>query len=116
MDEKTVLSIVFALSYSIATAFIIYLTDKRYIIFTYASADAIAVLLYYFPDIPLYLSAIYFFLYTFILIASVSFINKPESVESKVFRLKGKKTQKQIADDLGVTPMKVSRIINKKEG
>ena len=47
-DEPTVLAMVFSLSYSIATAIILYRSNNRRLIMAYAVLDGLGVLLYYF--------------------------------------------------------------------
>jgi len=116
MDEAAILAMIFALSYSIATAFVIYLTKKRWMVMTYAGADGIAVLLYYFTKIPVEVSAFYFALYTFFLIASTTLIKDSETSETKISKLKKSgMTQKDIAMELGVSESSVSRSLAKKD-
>ena len=75
-NEALWLAIIFALSYSAASGFIIYLSDKRWLIFIYAVADGIGVELYYEQSIPSLYIVIYFALYTFLLIYSTVLIDK----------------------------------------
>lgn len=70
LSEPMVLSMIFALSYSMATAFIIYKSNSKRLIIVYAALDALGVLFYYFTFIPIYVTAFYFAIYTFILIGS----------------------------------------------
>ena len=112
--EPAILSMVFAVSYSLATALVIYLTQKQWLILTYAIADGAAVLLYYFAEIPMWVSAIYFALYTFFLIASITFLQEPQTIEMKVaFLKKSGYSQKDIAERLNLSESRVSRILTK---
>ena len=52
IDEPTVMAMVFALSYSLATAFVIISTKRRTFIILFGVLDTIGVLLYYFIAIP----------------------------------------------------------------
>ena len=83
-------------------------------ILTYAAADAIGVLLYYSFNIPLIFATMYFTLYTFLLISSVTFIWNNETITDKIKRMKkeGMK-QSEIATNLGVSEAKISRELNK---
>lgn len=116
MSEPSILSMVFAISYSLATALVIYLTQKKWLILIYAAADGLAVLLYYFTDIPMWISAFYFALYTFFLIASITFLQEPQTIEMKMFGLKAAGySQKDIARQLNVSESKVSRTLKGEE-
>jgi len=109
-NEPTVLAMIFALSYSLATAFVIYKTDTKRIIITYAVLDGLSVLLYYFTKLPIWISAFYFSIYTFILIASVISVRIPDTMESlskKGFKLA------DIAKKFNVSESTVSRRLRK---
>lgn len=111
VNEPTILAMVFAVSYSLATAVVIYNTENKSIIFTYAVLDGVAVLLYYFAVIPIAVAAFYFAIYTFILIASVITIKKPITIEEM---RKAGATLKEIAKKFGVNESTISRRISKK--
>ena len=111
LDEPSILAMVFAVSYSLATAFIIYKTNKKWMILTYAGADGLSVLLYYFTKIPIAVSAFYFALYTFFLIASAYYIREKQS---PIHAMKANgMTQKAIAEELNISESKVSRTLSK---
>ena len=114
IDEPTVLAMVFALSYSVATAFVIYISKRRSLILAYGIIDTIGVLLYYFTSIPLHYGAIYFALYTGILITSTMFLNGPEYLVDKILEMKEKGiTQREAAERLNISESKVSRILKR---
>lgn len=114
LDEPTILAMVFALSYSVATAFVIYISNRKSIIFTYGFIDTIGVLLYYFISIPIHFGAIYFALYTGILIISTMFLNGPEYLIDKIMEMKKKGiTQREVAEKLNISESKVSRILKR---
>ncbi len=69
-DEPTILALVFALAYSLATISVISITRQKKLIFLFAALDSLGVLLYYFTEIPLQFGAVYFAIYTGILILS----------------------------------------------
>jgi len=115
MDEYAWFSILFALAYSIGTAIIIYITKKRWMILTYAIADGLAVLLYYFTKIPIEVSAVYFAMYTFFLIASTTWMEqREEDIEVAISRMtKGGMKQKDMARKLNVSESTMSRLLRK---
>ncbi len=113
-DEPTILAMVFALSYSVATAFIIYISNRKSLIITYGIIDTIGVLLYYFTKIPIHYGAIYFALYTGVLIISTVFLNGTEYQIDEIRKLKEKGlTQREVAERLNISESKVSRILNR---
>ena len=114
IDESTLLAMVFALSYSLATAFVIISTKRKTFVILYGILDTLGVLLYYFIAIPMHFGAIYFALYTGILIISTMFLNGPEYLSDRIKDLKEKGiTQREIALRLKVSESKVSRIIKR---
>ena len=114
IDELTILAMVFALAYSVATATVIYISNRKILIFSYGILDAFGVLLYYFTSIPLEYGAIYFALYTGILIVSTVFLNGNEYLIDKIREMKEKGlTQRDIADRLSISDSKVSRILKR---
>lgn len=115
LDEPSILAMIFALSYSIATAFVIYLSKKRWMILSYAVFDGLAVGLYYFTDTPRWINVVYMALYTFFLIASTTFIrNTEEDFDSQVSGMKESgMTQKEIANRTGKSESTISRIIKR---
>ncbi len=105
---------VFALSYSVATAFIIFMTNRKSIIITYALLDTIGVFLYYFTTIPIHYGGIYFALYTGILIASTMFLNGSEYLVDRIIEMKEKgMTQREAAEKFNISESKVSRILKR---
>ena len=114
MDEPTILAMVFALSYSVATAFVIFITNRRSLILTYALLDTMGVFLYYFTTIPIHYGAIYFAIYTGILIASTMFLNGPLYLADQIIELKNKGiTQREAAERLNISESKVSRVLKR---
>ena len=65
---------IFAASYSLASAFVVYIANRRWLVFCYAIADGLAVLFYYFAGTPQWLISMFFGIYTFGLIASTIYI------------------------------------------
>ena len=119
LNEPSVLAMIFALSYSIATAFIIWLTKKRWMILSYAVLDGLAVALYYYSETPLWAKVFYFALYTFFLVASTTFIrdDKSKTIENVVSSMKDSgMSQKEIANETGKSESTISRIIKKIKG
>jgi hypothetical protein len=114
IDEPTVMAMVFALSYSLATAFVIISTKRKTFVILFGILDTIGVLLYYFIAIPIYFGAIYFALYTGALIISSMYLNGSEFLSDKIKDLKEKGiTQREIATRLRISESKVSRMLNK---
>lgn len=105
ITEQTILAMVFSLSYSIATAIIIYKAPTKRMVILYAILDGLAVLLYYFTIIPLWTGSIYFAIYTFCIIASTIALNPTEGT--------GKFSQRKLASILGVSESSLSRGIKK---
>ena len=105
LDEKGILSIIFAVSYSIATAVILYKQPSPRLVLLYALLDAVGVLLYYFIKIPIWVGAFYFMIYTFCIIAStIAFRDKPKDEGF---------SQRKLAAELGLSESKLSRAIKK---
>ena len=102
-DEPTILAMVFSMSYSIATAIIIYKSASKRLVILYAMLDGLAVLLYYFTAIPIQAGAVYFAIYTFCIIASTLSMSGNN----------GNYSQRKLAEILGVSESKLSRGIKK---
>ncbi len=83
-SKEVILAILFAFSYSIATITVIRLTKRKSLITTYAILDSLGVLLYYFESIPDPVRAIYFAVYTFILIRSTIHLDNPEYISDQI--------------------------------
>lgn len=113
-NESLWLAIIFAASYSIASAFIVYLANERWLIISYAAMDAIGVLCYYFSNTPQWMVAIYFAIYTFALIASTIFLTSDETQEILALKKQGK-TIKDISIAVGMTEYKVAKILKENE-
>lgn len=114
IDEHTILAFIVALSYSTISSLVIFNSDRKGLVILFGILDSIGVLLYYVTDIPLYFGAIYFALYTGVLIISTLYLRKPDGLLEQTIKLKEKgNTQKTIADKLGISESKVSRILNK---
>lgn len=108
LDERSILAMVFAISYAAATAIVLYKTKNKRLIILFAGMDAAAVLLYYFTKIPLWVGAFYFSAYTFVIIASTISLGRDK---------KGSRyTQRQLAKELGISESKLSRAVKKVEG
>jgi hypothetical protein len=116
VDEPTILAMLFALSYSLATAFNISSTSKKSLVVFFGGLDMMGVLLYYFTSIPLYFGAIYFAIYTGTLIISSMYLNGSDYLSDRIKELKEKGiTQREIAAKFKISESKVSRLINKEE-
>ena len=112
-DEPTIIALVFAIAYSIGSAIIIYSTTKWYLIALYAILDAISVFLYYSIDIPLEYVAVFYAIYTGILISSTIFLRAPKNLDDKIEGMKENgMNQRKIARKLNISESKVSRILN----
>jgi hypothetical protein len=117
IDEPTLLSMVFAISYSLATVSVLIKTKKMWLTIIFASLDAIGVLLYYCKQIPVWLGALYFAAYTFTLILSIRHIDKQEYLTDQIAEMKEKgKSQREIAQELKVSESKVSRVWKQRNG
>lgn len=113
-NEPTILAMVFALAYSLATFAVISSTRKKSLVFIYAGLDSLGVLLYYFTKIPLYFGAIYFAAYTFVLILSAIYLDTPKYLSDQVLELKQKGiSQREIAQRLKASESKVSRLLKR---
>lgn len=109
-NESIWLAFVFAASYSIASAFIVYLANERWLIYSYATADGIGVLCYYFTGIPQWIVAVYFAVYTFGLIASTVYLTSDTTSEILVMKRQGKSV-KEIANTTGQTEYRITKIL-----
>ena len=110
LNEMTILAMVCALAYSLATFYVVGRTKNKWLIFIYAGLDAIGVLLYYFILIPIYYGAIYFALYTGILILSTIYLDNPEYLADHILEMKNKGiSQREIAQKLDISETMVSR-------
>ena len=113
LNEHAYLAMVFALSYSLATAFIIYMSEKKWLVLTYAVMDGLAVLLYY-GDNTYKVTSVYFALYTFLLIGSVIFMRQTPTVLDKLHSMKDKGISvKDISNRLGISKSKIYKILKK---
>lgn len=83
-NKMMIFALIFALPYSAASGFIIYLSEKKWLIFLYALADALGVGFYYMTNVILWIIVLYFSLYTFLLIFSIVFIDKNEEGEKEL--------------------------------
>lgn len=75
-NENLFAAIVFAASYSVASAFVVYIANRNWLIIGYAVADGLAVLFYYFSGTPEWLISVFFGFYTFGLIASTIYLTR----------------------------------------
>ena len=114
LDEPTILGMLFALSYSLATISILFTTNRKSLVVIFAILDAIGVLLYYFTKIPISYGAFYFALYTCVLILSIAYLDNQNSLPDKINDLKDRGlTQREIAAKLKISESKVSRILKR---
>lgn len=113
-NESIWLAFTFAASYSIASAFIVYLANERWLIISYATADAFGVLCYYFSATPQWIVAVYFAIYTFGLIASTIFLTSDQTSEILSMKKAGK-TVKDISISVGMTEYKINKILKENE-
>ena len=114
MNEHSYLAMLFALSYSLATAFVIYLTKKRYVILVYALLDGLAVGFYYLSA-PFQVVAPYFAIYTFVLIASTLVTRGDESLEGKIktFKKEGMSVDK-LSKRFNISKNKIYSLLKQK--
>jgi hypothetical protein len=114
MNEPTILALVFAVAYSLATVSVIRSARKKGLIAIFAVLDSLGVLLYYFTKIPLHFGAIYFALYTGTLILSSMYLNRPEYLSDQIMEMKEKGiSQREIAQQLEISESKVSRLLKR---
>ena len=114
VNEPTILAMVFALAYSLATVSVIRNSKKKGLIAIFAVLDSLGVLLYYFTKIPLYFGAIYFALYTGTLILSSLYLNGPKHLSGQIMEMMEKgMTQREIAKQLDLSESKVSRLLSR---
>lgn len=117
VNEPTILAMVFALAYSLATVSVIRGAKIKKLLVIFALLDSIGVLLYYFIKIPLYFSAIYFALYTGTLILSAMYFSQPEYLSDQIQEMKEKGiSQREIAQQLEISESKVSRVLKRVNG
>ena len=121
VSEDAATSAIFAIAYSLMTAIALYLNARKLIILTYASLDALAVFLYYNSDFGEYgilFNSIYYAIYTFIIIISLSMIKFSNEIELKELISKLNKVGmqgKDIANRLNISESKVSRTLKPKQ-
>ncbi len=114
LNEPTILAMVFAVAYSLATVWVITRAKKKGLIFVFAALDSLGVLLYYFTEIPLQFGAIYFAIYTGTLILSTIYLDKPEYLSDQIREMKEKGvSQRDIAQQLQLSESKVSRLLKR---
>jgi hypothetical protein len=114
LNEQTILAMVFALAYSLATLSVLKGVSNRIIIVVFAILDALAVLLYYNINIQISNSAYYYALYTAVLIYSSLYFNNPEYVTDQILEMKEKGvSQREIARMLNISESKVSRSLKR---
>lgn len=114
LDEPTVLALVFALAYSLATVSVIRSTKKKRMIVAFAALDSLGVLLYYLTEIPLQFGAIYFAIYTGTLILSALYMDKPEYLSDQIREMKEKGiSQREIAQQMQISESMVSRLLKR---
>ena len=112
INEPTVLAMVVALAYSLATLSVVVGSKKKWLIVVYAVLDSLGVLLYYFTEIPLQCGAVYFAIYTGTLILSTIYLNRPEYLSDQILEMKQKGiSQREIAQQLFISESKVSRLL-----
>ena len=113
-NEPTILGMVFALAYSLATFSVVSNTRKTMLIYIFAVLDSLGVLLYYFTKIPIYYGAIYFAIYTGILIISTRYQRKSEYLADQIQEMKQKGiSQREIAQQLNISESMVSRMLKR---
>ena len=111
-SEQTILAMVFALAYSLATVSVIRSTKNKGLIAMFAVLDSVGVLLYYMTEIPLQLGAIYFAIYTGILIISALYLDRPKYLSDHILEMKEKGiSQREIAHQLSISESMVSRLL-----
>lgn len=113
-NERTILSMAIAIMYSLATYQAVTRLRKPILIWVFGILDALGVGLYYYTDIPLDFSKIYFAVYTLAVIITRAYIKPSQDIEEKIVQLKTKGiSQKKIAAELNLSESKVSRTIKR---
>jgi hypothetical protein len=102
-NDNLWVAVVFAASYSIASAFVVYISQRRWLIMAYAVADGLGVLFYYFAATPPWLISVYFGLYTFGLVASTMYLSL-----SPTEMLKSGLNKKQVSELTGISKHKLN--------
>ena len=114
LNEPTILAMVFAVAYSLATVWVITRAKKKGLIFIFAVLDSIGVLLYYFTEIPLQCGAVYFAIYTGALILSTIYLDRPEYLSDQIQEMKQKGiSQREIAQQMQMSESMVSRLLKR---
>ncbi|NHJ87928.1 MAG: helix-turn-helix domain-containing protein [Asgard group archaeon] len=114
LNEPTILALVFAVAYSLATISVLRGTKKKWLIVIFAVMDSFGVLLYYFTTIPLQYGAVYFAVYTGTLILSAMYLNRPEYLADQIMEMKEKGiSQRDIAKQLNLSESKISRLLSR---
>jgi hypothetical protein len=114
LNEPDILAMVFAVSYSLATFSVLRTTKKKPLIVIFAIMDAFGVLVQYYPEISRHYKAVYFAIYTGLLIISTIYLDNSEYLSDAILELKQKGiTQRDIAQKLEISESLVSRTIKR---
>ena len=114
LNEQTILALIFSLAYSSGTVAVLRISKNKKLIAAFIVLDPIAVLLYYFINIPLQIGAVYYAIYTGALIYTFMFLNDTEHLYDKIVEMKKKGyTQRVIGQTLGISESMVSRILSR---
>ena len=114
LNEPTILAMVFAVAYSLATLSVVRGSKRKWLITVYALLDSLGVLLYYYTEIHLHFGAIYLAMYTGTLILSSMYLNRPEYLSDQIVEMKEKGiSQREIAQQLQLSESMVSRVLNR---
>lgn len=110
-------AMVIALSYSMGTAAVLRICRDRKLVWYFAILDSTGVLLHYWHGSPEGLRAIYFAVYTGLLIISTSYLDNSDDLQGQIIELKKKGLiQRDIARRLNISESKVSREIKRVNG
>lgn len=114
INEPSVLALIFAVPYSLATVSVLRATKNKRLIVIFAVMDAFGVLIQYYPDISRHIKAVYFAIYTGLLIISTIYLDKSEYLSDLIIEMKQKGvSQKDIALNLDISESMVSRTIKR---
>lgn len=113
-NEPNILAMLFAVSYSLATISVLRTTRKKQLIVIFALMDAFGVLVQYYPEMSRNYKAVYFAIYTGLLIISTIYLDNPEYLSDAILEMKQKGvSQKEIAQKLDISESMVSRTVKR---
>lgn len=116
-QEYAFTALILALAYSLGTIAVAYQSRHKWWVIAYSIMDGIAVLLYYAGDwhVEQIFKGLYYGIFTGMLSYSIYLVTSPSYLSDRIDELRERGlNQKEIANELGVSQSKVSRVNGKK--